>query len=428
LAVDGHLARASNDLTQLDRAAAQAANEGRWDDADRIWMEMRGRAPNNRNALWGLGYSALQRGDASKARLLLLAAQKAAPQDKVVLLTLAVACRECKDTEGEKAALASALTLDPRNLQALLAKGALLERIGHADTAAAYASALQVAPPLPQNWPQEFRAQLERAKEVSDRHRQGLFKALSDRVSDMGDDMSAAQRARWGETASIMANITTPFYSAPHKLLVPRLASIPFHDRTLFPWLEEFEAKTALIRDELMRALAVKNEGFVPYVALQDSASNQWSELNHSKRWSVLYLWQNGVRNEENLALCPETAKALDLVDQAYIRGNCPNAMFSALAPKTHIPPHCGESNARLVVHLPLVVPENCGSLRVGYDQREWKVGEALIFDDSIEHEARNNSDELRVVLLFDVWNPHLTAQEREMVNALVTTSANFRG
>ncbi len=100
--------------------------------------------------------------------------------------------------------------------------------------------------------------------------------------------------------------------------------------------------------------------------------------------------------------------------------------MFSALAPRTHIPPHTGESNARLVVHLPLIVPENCGSLRVGFEQRAWRVGEALIFDDSIEHEAWNNSDELRVVLLFDVWNPQLTQQDREIVNTLVSTEADF--
>ncbi len=101
--------------------------------------------------------------------------------------------------------------------------------------------------------------------------------------------------------------------------------------------------------------------------------------------------------------------------------------MFSALAPRTHIPAHTGESNARLVVHLPLIVPEKCGTLRVGFEEREWKVGEALIFDDSIEHEAWNNSDELRVVLLFDIWHPALSLKDREMVNALVAVESEFR-
>ena len=95
--------------------------------------------------------------------------------------------------------------------------------------------------------------------------------------------------------------------------------------------------------------------------------------------------------------------------------------MFSALAPDTEIPPHTGETNARLVVHLPLIVPESC-SYRVGFQHRSWKEGELLVFDDTIEHTARNNSDQLRVVLIFDVWNPLLTLEEREVVRTLATT------
>ena len=109
----------------------------------------------------------------------------------------------------------------------------------------------------------------------------------------------------------------------------------------------------------------------------------------------------------------------------ADIGGLCPNAMFSALAPHTEIPPHTGETNARLVAHLPLVVPEKC-TYRVGFEHRTWKEGELLIFDDTIEHTARNDSDELRVVLIFDVWNPLIDRQEREAVRALATAARNF--
>jgi aspartyl/asparaginyl beta-hydroxylase (cupin superfamily) len=54
-------------------------------------------------------------------------------------------------------------------------------------------------------------------------------------------------------------------------------------------------------------------------------------------------------------------------------------------------------------------------------------VGEVLAFDDSIEHEARNDSDELRVVLIFDVWNPLLSPAERDMVQALSAATREFR-
>ena len=414
-------------LDALDRVAAEAFNAGQLDEAERIWTLMRDLAPLHRNALWGLGTLALQRGDAVRARDLLHAAHRAAPRDTVVLMALAAACQACKDQDGEIAAIAAVLNVDPAHVPALLAKAAVLERMGHADAIPAYNDALEAASAAPQEWTQECCADLERARAIVEDHRQSLFDALSARMSSVSGDMPAEEQGRWREAASVMAGLTKPYNPEPHKLLVPRLPAIPFHDRAQFPWVEELEAKTEIIRDELMQALEVKQRDFVPYVTLdRTGATEAWSELNQSTRWSVFYLWKNGVRDEENIALCPETAKALEAVDQAHIQGACPNAMFSALAPRTHIPPHSGESNARLVCHLPLIVPEDCGALRVGFEQRPWKEGEALIFDDSIEHEAWNHSDDLRVVLLFDVWQPQLTPLEREAVNALVTAQAEF--
>ena len=93
--------------------------------------------------------------------------------------------------------------------------------------------------------------------------------------------------------------------------------------------------------------------------------------------------------------------------------------MFSLLAPGTRIPPHVGVSNARLVCHRPLIVPEGCW-FRVGAETRYWKRGEAFVFDDTIEHEALNPSDELRIVFIFDIWHPDLSTAEREAVTALI--------
>jgi len=78
-----------------------------------------------------------------------------------------------------------------------------------------------------------------------------------------------------------------------------------------------------------------------------------------------------------------------------------------------------GVNNARLVCHLPLIVPEGCW-FRVGAETRHWKRGEAFVFDDTIEHEALNPSAELRVVFIFDIWHPDLSATEREAVAALL--------
>ncbi|MFM7433561.1 MAG: aspartyl/asparaginyl beta-hydroxylase domain-containing protein, partial [Gammaproteobacteria bacterium] len=82
--------------------------------------------------------------------------------------------------------------------------------------------------------------------------------------------------------------------------------------------------------------------------------------------------------------------------------------------------------NARLVAHLPLVVPDNC-LFRVGYDTRRWTEAEVIIFDDTIEHEATNDSDEIRVVMIFDVWNPLLTPEERVIVQRMAEVERKFR-
>ncbi len=84
-------------------------------------------------------------------------------------------------------------------------------------------------------------------------------------------------------------------------------------------------------------------------------------------------------------------------------------------------------TNVRLVTHLPLIVPENC-AFRVGNDTRQWIPGKAWVFDDTIEHEARNDSDKLRVVLIFDIWHPHLTPPERAMISGLSAAMNAFSG
>ena len=91
--------------------------------------------------------------------------------------------------------------------------------------------------------------------------------------------------------------------------------------------------------------------------------------------------------------------------------------MFSQLKAGAHIKPHTGFVNTRLIVHVPLIVPPGC-KFRVGNEVREWERGKAWVFDDTIEHEAINTSNRTRVVLIFDIWRPELTEEERRLVAA----------
>jgi aspartate beta-hydroxylase len=116
------------------------------------------------------------------------------------------------------------------------------------------------------------------------------------------------------------------------------------------------------------------------------------------------------------------------------LRSNVPDAValaeegggeviFSCLSPRTHIKPHCGPTNLRWTAHLALVIPDSASDcqIRVRRDWHSWQAGKVLLFDDSYEHEVRNDTDEARVVLLIRLWHPqlaHMSSFQRESILA----------
>jgi aspartyl/asparaginyl beta-hydroxylase (cupin superfamily) len=167
----------------------------------------------------------------------------------------------------------------------------------------------------------------------------------------------------------------------------------------------------------------------VPYIHYPERVPlRQWKELNNNRDWTAIHLLRNGSAVEGNARHCPQTMAAVAKLPQPHVPGASPNAMFSLLAPRTRIPPHTGVANTRLVCHLPLIVPPDCG-FRCGATTRQWVVGETFVFDDSIEHEACNDSGELRDVLIVDLWPPALDAVEREAVARMIAaTGVSFTG
>jgi aspartyl/asparaginyl beta-hydroxylase (cupin superfamily) len=206
------------------------------------------------------------------------------------------------------------------------------------------------------------------------------------------------------------------------------LPEYEFHPRDRFPWLEKLEAATPVIRQEMESLLETGGHRAEPYIQYPtDVPVRQWAELNHSMDWTALHLLHGGHRVAENADRCPETLAILREISQPQIAGRSPNAMFSLLRPKTRIPPHTGVSNTRLVCHLPLVVPEGCW-FRVGAETRPWKVGEAFVFDDTMEHEAANDSDEPRIVLIFDIWHHALSDPERAAIKRVMEAEEEAHG
>ena len=144
-------------------------------------------------------------------------------------------------------------------------------------------------------------------------------------------------------------------------------------------------------------------------------------DLANNKDWSSFYLIKDGEEQPDNQALCPNTAQALKEIDLCRTGGGTPSVLFSLLQPGAHIPPHTGMLNCRLICHLPLIVPDNC-AIRVGNETHEWAEGELVIFDDTIEHEAWNKSDQDRIILLFDVWRPEITEREKKLIDLVLNT------
>jgi aspartyl/asparaginyl beta-hydroxylase (cupin superfamily) len=361
-------------------------------------------------------------GKLAEARRLLEGAVAETPDRAEAWLKLAAMCRATGDLPGGLAAVSRALTVDPLDFSALLSKAVMLERLGRTGEAGrAFGHALVHRPPADKT-PPHLAAVIEHAETAYREHQEKSAALLLAAVpADAGLD--GDERRRVERFCTNFARLTRPYRQEPSDFQYPGLPAFEFHDRAHFPWLQALEAGTAEIRAELEALLASEAAELVPYVQYPDDVPlAQWRALNRSRDWTAIHLLQNGTRIERNARHCPRTLALLGAAPQPDIAGRCPNAMFSLLAPNTRIPPHHGVANTRLVCHLPLIVPPGCG-FRVGGETRGWKPGEAFVFDDTIEHEAWNDSAELRVVLIFDLWPWALAPAERAAVAAVMAAS-----
>jgi len=410
----------------LADAAGAAMRSGRPDDAARLWDDVLAASPEHPQALFHAGQLALMRRDFVAARSFLERAANAAPKDPVIPLNLSFLFRMTGDAVAEDAALTAALTIDPYFFPALLARGLLLERTGFTRQAARiFKDVLTIAPPREQLSP-ELKERLDHAKAAVAANAAALERELETRLAPVRARHKGEALERYEECQAVQLGRKKIYTQAPSLLHFPRLPAIPFYDRALFPWLEELEAATEMIRDELIVVMREDTAEMRPYVSHPDGAPvGQWAELNHSPRWSAFFLWEHGVRFDAHCARCPNTTALLDSLPMMDCPGYAPTVLFSILSPHTTIPPHSSVTNVRLVTHLPLIVPQGC-RFRVGNETRPWRTGEAWVFDDTIEHEAWNDSDSIRVIMMVDVWNPFLTMAERELVSVLLKTQQDW--
>jgi aspartate beta-hydroxylase len=392
--------------------------------------------PADSAALGALLPLLMQRREFLQARVFVEQAAHAKPGQRDLLLMLGQVRETMRDFAAARIAFAEAAALDDQDWIPLLLMADAAEAEGDAETAlsarvrglaraeraGALAVGAQVAPPL--------QARLRRAIAVVQQARALHL-----------DAACAPARAAHGSVAlaridgALDALLGRGPRAQPHPLQIPSLLCLPglepqpWFERERFPFLEEIEAETDAIRAELLALLADEDDaGLQPYIDMpaQAPAAPIWRELNRSPRWRGYHFHRHGEAVAAHRARCPRTAAALDRLPLMRIADHAPEAMFSLLAPRTAIPPHTGVMNGRLTVHLPLIVPADCGALRAGEEARPWQEGRCLIFDDSFVHEAWNHSDHLRVVLIFDLWHPDLDAAEREALTAAIVAFGAF--
>ena len=411
--------------TPLDEATiirvlqASKAEEaaGRMPESDQLLANVAQRAPNHPAVLNELGVRMLARGAADQAQLLFSRAATANPNQPAIWANLASSLKALGRRIEEFDAIEKALALEPRHLSALLQKGEYLERAGDPRNAAqAYQAALDSLPPGA-GVPPHLQAAFDTAKAKVDLDRATLSEALEKSLGAIRERHGGQAQPRIDACLETLMGKRRVFHSQPTWMYFPGLPAIDFFDRALFPWLEALEARSPEIRSELMRVLVADREGLQPYIDFPAGLPiDQFKELNRSRKWSAYFLWNQSVPNAGHIARCPVTARTLEeVVPRCRVEGRAPTAFFSILDPNTRIPAHTGITNTRCTVHLPLIVPPDCG-FRVGATTREWIADQAWVFDDTIEHEAWNLSDTPRAVLIFDIWNPLLTAAERDMI------------
>lgn len=321
-------------------------------------------------------------------------------------------------------ALDRALTIAPHNMSVLILKGDWLDRDGDERNAAqCYAQVMSIAEQqtdLPGDMQQAVDRIVRRHQQIS----QGITQHYQNSLRAAGYHPGVSSH-RFSQSLALMQGEKTIYFQQPRAYYFPELPQIQFYPPDLLNWAAVFQTKTADIASEL-EALLRSPQTFEPY--LQSDEQGQTGKSNpmlDNPDWSALYFIKQGTVNDELMRTCPSLQAAISQLPQPEIPGRSPMLLLSKLKPGAHIAPHHGFFNTRLVCHLPILVPENC-AIRVGNETRQHRKGEILVFDDSIEHEAWNNSAEDRVVLIFDVWRPELSAEERHLVTTLLSAVDQF--
>lgn len=390
--------------------------------------------PGDVEALQFLSSGAATLGVADRTISLLQGIEHAHPEDAPTLHHLGAAQLDSGDFAGAADSLRRCVQRAPRMFVARLRLAIALEKLDQRQAALIeYFKALASAQ-AQGRWVSDattapaLRAVVKRAMDYVDAGRQQLFEEI---LEPLRQRYGRSELTRVDECLAIYlhkqpANLPDP-RQAPKFLYFPGLPPTPFYARERFPWQDALEAGVPGIVAELRDVLAQPEdlESFLHSGLPEEAEAYLRASGSAPAAWDAYFFYRHGERFDAHCAQCPHTAKLLTQASLVRIRDHAPETLFSVLRPGTHILPHRGVTNTRLVTHLPLIVPPDC-ALRVGGQTHVWQAGHCVTFDDTFEHEAWNRSTQTRVVLILDTWNPDLSAAERAAITDLVAAIGDF--
>ena len=406
--------------------------QGRVAEAEQLFDQILQGSPNNIEALNAEALASLRRADSRRSVELLDRAVALQPSDALSHYHLGRARSVAGDLSGALQSYATAVRLLPDFHVARLHYAETLDRAGDLERAPIhYLRALQDAQQQghwldPASTPRGLQPIVTRAVLLVHERRRAMCAQL---MEPLQTKFGAAALERVNEAVRIHIREAAPNFPDPRQqptfFYVPGLPAAPYLDRQLFSWIEAVEASTAAIRAELQRLLP-SAEGRERVFGSAELESVNLRGNAGPPSWNGYYFYRYGIRREDNCQACPATTAALAATPLCHIRHHAPEVLYSVFTAGTHLLPHRGVTNSRLVAHLPLLIPADC-ALRVGGELHAWQEGRIVVFDDTYEHEAWNRSSEIRVVLIFDIWNPHLSEAEQAAISLLVAAMGDFR-
>jgi aspartate beta-hydroxylase len=405
--------------------------QGKVRDAEALFRRLLETDPDHVEALNVIGLAALRDGDVDGALALLKRAAALDATQSLSWLHLGRAHAAAFELDSAAQAYQAALAREPQLHVARLYLAELQEKRGDtAQAVATYSRALHDAQ-AGGRWldvattPPALQAAVRHAQRFVQERRLSTFAELMEphaRLHGRGALRRVEQAVR------IHLGLEPAVYpdqrQKPSFLFVPGLPTTPYVDKELVAGIEDLEQCTDQIRTELL-ALLPRSSGRERVFHTGEIEQANLRGAEEPPSWNGYYFFRHGERRTENCAACPATAAALDALPLARVPGHGPEVLYSVFSPGTHLLPHRGVTNTRIVGHLPLLIPDDC-ALRVGGEDHHWREGEVVLFDDTYEHEAWNRSGRTRVVMIFDLWNPFLSTAERAVISELVVAMGEF--